>query len=175
MGSIANAIVPVGNLSKMYAEMLLKDVTPAIFARFASPGGKVIQSNHPAFVYGHLAMYPHRVMDMLGLPKGATAIPEGWEGLFKAGVECRDDPSGTIYPKMETIVAFHTAAYAAAMKAIAEASDERLTAPNPAEGRMKEMFPTVGAVCNFIVGSHQMSHFGQVSAWRRCMGLGSAM
>jgi len=175
MGIIANTIVPAGNLSKMYAEMLLKDVTPATFARFASPGGKVVQSNHPAFVYGHLAMYPHRVMDMLGLPKGATAVPEGWEGLFKAGVECRDDPSGTIYPKMETIVAFYTAAYAAAMKAIAEASDEQLTAPNPAEGRMKEMFPTVGAVCNFIVASHQMSHFGQVSAWRRFMGLGSAM
>jgi len=175
MGSIANAIVPAGNLSKMYSEMMLKDVTPTMFARFASPGGKVIQSNHAAFVYGHLAMYPHRVMDMLGLPKGVTAVPEGWEGLFKAGVECKDDPAGNIYPSMEKIVAFHKAASETALAAIAEASDGQLAAPNPGEGRMKEMFPTVGAVCSFIVAAHPMSHFGQVSAWRRCMGLGSAM
>ena len=175
MGSIANAIIPAGNLSKMYAEMMLKDVTPAMFARFASPGGKVIQSNHAAFVFGHLAMYPHRIFDMLGQPKGATTPPEGWEALFKAGVECKDDPTGTIYPSMEKIVSFHKAAYDAALTAVAAASDEQLMKPNPAEGRMKEMFPTVGAVCNFILAAHPMSHYGQVSAWRRCFGLGSAM
>lgn len=175
MGHIANAIVPSGNLSLRYAEMLLKDVKPADFARFPSPGGKTIQTNHPAFVYGHLAMYPQRAMDMLGVSRGVTATPPAWEGLFKAGVECRDDPSGTIYPSMETLVSFHKAAYEAAVKAISEASDAQLSAANPVEGRMKEMFPTVGAMCSFIIAAHPMSHYGQVSAWRRCMGLGSAM
>jgi hypothetical protein len=175
MGSIASAIVPAGNLSLRYAEMLLKDVKAADFARFPSPGGKVIQTNHPAFVYGHLAMYPQRAMEMLGLPKGVTATPAEWEGLFKAGVECKDDPSGTIYPPMEKIASFHKAAYETVVKAISEASDAQLSAPNPTEGRMKEMFPTVGAVCSFIIAAHPMSHYGQVSAWRRCFGLGSAM
>lgn len=175
MGNIADAILPSGNLSLRYAEMLLKDVKASDFAKFPSVGGKTVQTNHPAFVYGHLAMYPHRAMEMLGKPKGVTTPPEGWEALFKAGAECKDDPQGTIYPAMEKIVSFHKAAYEAAMAAIAEASDAQLSAPNPGEGRMKEMFPTVGALCSFIVAAHTMSHYGQVSAWRRCMGLGSAM
>ena len=45
---------------------------------------------------------------------------------------------------------------------------------NPAEGRMKELFPTIGAVSAFLLSGHQMSHFGQISAWRRFVGLGSA-
>lgn len=175
MSSIANAIVPAGNLSLRYAEMLLKDVKAADFARFPAPGGKAIRTNHPAFVWGHLSMYPQRVMDMLGLPRGVTATPETWEGLFKAGVECRDDAGGTIYPPMEQLVSFHKAAYEAAIAAVTAASDAHLTAPNPNEGRMKELFPTVGAMVNFVLGAHPMSHYGQVSAWRRCMGLGSAM
>ncbi|MBX3401835.1 MAG: DinB family protein [Phycisphaeraceae bacterium] len=175
MGSIANAIVPAGNLSLRYAEMLLKDIRPADFARFPAPGGKPVHTNHPAFVYGHLAMYPQRVLEMLGQPKGLTATPADWDGLFKAGVECKDDPNGTSYPTMEKLVSFHRAAYEAALAAVSSASDAQLSAPNPGEGRMKEMFPTVGAVCNFIVAAHPMSHYGQVSAWRRCMGLGSAM
>jgi hypothetical protein len=175
MGSIADAIVPAGNLSLRYAEMLLKDVKAADFARFPSVGGVTVQTNHPAFVYGHLAVYPHRVMEMLGVPKGVTAVPEGWEALFKAGVECRDDAAGTVYPAMERLVSFHKAAYEAAIAAVAGASDAQLAAANPGEGRMKEMFPTVGAVCSFIIAAHPMSHYGQVSAWRRCVGLGSAM
>jgi len=175
LGNIANSIVPAGSMSLRYGEMLLKDVTPAAFARFPSPGGKVIQTNHPAFVFGHLAIYPHRLMTMLGRPVGVTAPPEGWEALFKAGVECRDDPQGTIYPPMAKVVEFHKGAYEAAIALIAAATDEELTQPNPGEGRMKEMFPTIGALANFLLGSHVMSHYGQVSAWRRCMGLGSAM
>jgi hypothetical protein len=112
---------------------------------------------------------------MLGRPRGAAATPAEWEALFKAGVECKDDPGGTIYPPMEKLVAFHKAAYEAALAAISEAGDAQLSAPNPADGRMKEMFPTIGAMCNFVVAAHTMSHYGQVSAWRRCMGLGSAM
>ncbi len=175
MGNIASAIVPSGNLSQAYAERLLNGIDNATFARFPAPGGKIIQTNHPAFVFGHLAMYPCRVMDMLGLPRGVTAPPDLWEGLFKAGVECRDDPNGTIYPVMQRIVSFHKAGYEAAIEAIKSATDEQLAAPNPGEGRMKELFPTVGALCGFILGAHPMSHYGQVSAWRRCMGLGSAM
>lgn len=175
MGNISNAILPAGQLSHRYAEMLLKDVKPSDFARFPAPGGKVIQTNHPAFIYGHLAMYPQRVLEMLGQPKGAAATPAEWDGLFKAGVECKDDPSGTLYPSMEKIVSFHKSAYDAALAAIAGASDAQLSAPNPGEGRMKEMFPTVGALCSFVVAAHPMSHYGQMSAWRRCMGLGSAM
>jgi hypothetical protein len=45
---------------------------------------------------------------------------------------------------------------------------------NPAEGRMKELFPTIGSVQAFYCGGHMMMHLGQASAWRRMEGLGAA-
>jgi hypothetical protein len=39
---------------------------------------------------------------------------------------------------------------------------------------MTERFPTLGSVHAFYCGGHIMMHLGQMSAWRRMMGLGSA-
>ena len=36
------------------------------------------------------------------------------------------------------------------------------------------MFPTVGAAINFYLTGHVMMHAGQISAWRRCMGMPAA-
>jgi hypothetical protein len=38
----------------------------------------------------------------------------------------------------------------------------------------RERFGTVGAFLTYILLAHPQSHLGQVSAWRRCMGLGPA-
>ena len=46
-----------------------------------------------------------------------------------------------------------------------------VAAPNPAEGRMRELFPTLGSVHCFYAGGHMMSHLGQFSAWRRMEGM----
>jgi hypothetical protein len=37
------------------------------------------------------------------------------------------------------------------------------------------MCPTIGAVANFLLSAHHMMHLGQVSAWRRAVGLGSVL
>ncbi|MEY4102879.1 MAG: hypothetical protein RL461_81, partial [Planctomycetota bacterium] len=44
-----------------------------------------------------------------------------------------------------------------------------------AEGVFKERFPVLGQAVLFLCNNHQMMHLGQISAWRRVMGLGSAM
>jgi hypothetical protein len=36
------------------------------------------------------------------------------------------------------------------------------------------MFPTIGGAVNFLLVGHVQMHLGQVSTWRRVMGLGSA-
>jgi hypothetical protein len=35
-------------------------------------------------------------------------------------------------------------------------------------------WPCIGAAFNFLLSGHVMVHMGQVSAWRRCMGLPAA-
>ena len=173
MGQTANMILTGVGVSKRYAESMLKDVTPEKFARLGAPGGATVESNHAAFVYGHLSLYFPRVLSMLGQP--AFSHPPMFEELFTAGKPCVDDAKGTHYPSMEAILAHFNAGMEAATDAITRASDADLGKPNPAEGRMKEMFPTIGDAINFLMNSHVMWHLGQVSGWRRMMGLGSAM
>lgn len=174
MNTIGATIAPAGQLALLYAERLLKGIAPGDFARFARPGGAPVASNHPAFIVGHLGLYPAQVLRLLGEPPGPAAVPEGWEALFKNGVECRDDAEGTIYPKMEPLTRWFFGGYRAALAALAQADDAVLRGPNPAEGRMRELLPTVGAVLAFYVAGHTQSHLGQLSAWRRMMGLPAA-
>lgn len=174
MGQIGQMIAASASRTPLYAERLIKDISPAAFARLARPGGVVVQSNHPAFILGHLSLYPALVLSQLGRPAGDAAPPPSYEPLFKAGATCQDDPDGRIYPAMSELVPFFFRSTQVAMNAVAEASDEQLLAPNPAEGRSRELCPTIGAVIGFYLNGHAMSHLGQLSAWRRMMGLPAA-
>ena len=98
MESLATAILDQSATAFGYAEGLVKDVTPQMFAR--KPEGKngIIDTNHPAFCFGHLAIYPARICQLAGIEDHGIVAPEGYEELFAAGKECRDDPDASIYP-----------------------------------------------------------------------------
>lgn len=173
MSLIARSIVDASTRCISNGEGLLKGITPAMFARFPSPGGKAITTNHPAFVYGHLALYPAKFMENAGRDPKPVAMPEAYTQLFNAGVECKDDAAGTIYPPMEEIVANFKKAHTDLFKVIAEMTDADFAKP-PAHERSRAFMPTMAALTSFYFTGHTMLHLGQVSAWRRCMGLGPA-
>lgn len=175
MNSIGKTIAAAGQFSVRYGEGLLKGVSAERFARKPSPGGITIDCNHPAWVYGHLAGYTSRMCEVMGLALGPTVKPAGWDELFKNGSPCLDDPAGTIYPRMETITRHYLDGYSYLLSKLPEVGDDVFAKPNPSGGRMAEMLPTVGALVAFLMTGHPMSHLGQVSTWRRCVGLGSAM
>lgn len=174
MATYGEMIASAAALTTMYAERLIQGVKAEDFARFARPGGVAVQSNHPAFILGHLSLYPRRVLEHLGQTAGVATYPATWDGLFQNGVECRDDPRGDIYPPMAEISRFFFDGYRAAAEVIRVARDAQLSAPNPAEGRMRELFPTLGAMLAFYLCGHPQVHLGQFSAWRRMMGLPAA-
>ncbi len=175
MGEYAETLVRGGRVSLWMAEQILKDVKPETFARKPNFGGKVIDTNHPAFVYGHLATYPSKWLSAIGPDASIAAAPAKFDELFAAGKPCLDDPTGTIYPPMKEITDAFFATHKAALEVLGTTDDAKLHATNPREGRMKEMFPTVGGMLMFYMTSHMMMHLGQASAWRRCFGLGSVM
>ena len=175
MGLTADIIARGGNLGRIYAETLLKDVKASDFARKPNINGKVIDCNHPAWCYGHLSLYPARALALLDLADRAVPNPAGFEDLFKAGTPSTDDPAGSNFPPMETITRHYFAAYDRALSLMPEVRDDVFARPNPAEGRWKELFPTVGGAVNFLFTGHPQMHLGQISTWRRCMGLPSAM
>ncbi len=150
-----------------YAEVLAKDIPAEKFGQAVIPG-----CNHPAFVFGHLSLYPARVFTMLGR-SDLIVEKKGWPELFQAGVACAADDGR--YPKKDEILAHFFQGYRSVVDTLGTTTEQALAKPNPIEGRMREIFPTVGIAVNFLCNNHIMMHLGQVSAWRRAAGLPAAM
>lgn len=170
--SLGNVIADSLQVSLGYAERLLKDVPAERFARFAAPGGVVVASNHPAFIYGHLSLYAPKILQQIGHP--APRVPDYFEPRFSKDATCVDDVDGDLFPARDEVVDFFLEGHRMVMGALRSTGDATFTQPNPAEGRMKELFPTIGSVHTFYCGGHMMMHLGQMSAWRRMEGLGAA-
>lgn len=150
-----------------YAHALLDPIPDPVFAHLAHP-----EINHPAFVVGHLALYLDKCLDLLGRSELAVPYPFD-EATFKDGAPCVEQDGR--YPAKDELLEYFFNHSATVLKAVAETPAERFAMENPMEGRMKEFFPTIGVAINFLLNNHVMMHLGQVSAWRRLMGLGSAM
>ncbi len=170
--SLGNIIADSMKVSVSYAERLLTDVPADRAARFPSPGGVVVASNHAAFIYGHLSLYAPKILHQIGHP--APSVPEEFELRFSKNATCLDDVDGDLYPAFDEIVAFFLEGHRMTMGALRSTPDAIFDQGNPAEGRMKDLFPTIGSAQAFYCGGHMMMHLGQMSAWRRMMGLGPA-
>lgn len=165
---IAQTIIPGAKRSHGYAQTLLAGIDP----KAASSFPKGVKTNHPTFVFGHLAIYPDRVFKLLGRDDLARTDAR-YEEVFSPYVECEDDPHGARYPSFDEVSKRYLERTEALINFLETAGDDVLGAANP--GPMKEMFPTIGAQVAFMLQSHTMMHLGQVSAWRRIMGLGESM
>lgn len=166
--SLASQLVlPGAELALGYTDALLKGIEDAQFSHMPRP-----DINSPAFNIGHLSVYGDRMCAMLGRNDLVTPMPYDAE-LFKAGAPCVDEPGR--YPGKSTLVETFLARQRNAIEAMRSADDAALLAENPAEGRFKELFPTVGSAVSFLLVGHVTMHLGQISVWRRVMGLGSAM
>ena len=178
MAQYLDLMLATAQRARGYTEKLLVGIRPDQAARkpkFESDGAPtIVDTNHPSFVIGHLGLYLARIMTVTGLDATKVAAPKGWDELFKAGVACHDDPHGTIYPKFEVLTAHYFAATDATLEALKGLDDAILLQPTPDE-KARQHFAQIGGVLNFLLNNHVMMHMGQVSAWRRCMGLPSAM
>ena len=154
-----------------YTDRLLKDVSAQQFARQARPGGQAVHANHPAFVLGHLSLYGPRIVEQLGGDAASVALDAAYVALFTRDAPCRDDSEGTIYPTMQQLTDTYYRGYRAAIEVLHRADDAKFLEENPATGPVKQAFPTKGALHAFLCGGHMMVHLGQISVWRRMMGM----
>lgn len=169
MGSIAATLTPTLVMTLRFADALVKDIPASEFGRV--PQG--VRMNSPAFCFGHNTVYAERMLELVGRADLAR-VDQAWVDLFSHGKECVDDPKGTVYPPMAEIMDRFRARHAVVLETLPSVGDDVLMRTNPNE-KMREWLPTVGAMVAFLVGGHPMSHLGQVSAWRRIKGFGSAM
>ena len=124
--------------------------------------------NHPAWLLGHLAATSNQLAKMLGLE---STFPGAWGDTFKSG----GTPSGDAadFASKEDLLAELATQHERVAELLATADPTLFDREHPNEGARKR-FPTVGDYAVFLITSHEGSHLGQITAWRRAMGLGSA-
>ena len=146
-----------------YQFNLDRDLSDAQMTR--QPHGVV---NHPAWLVGHLAATSNQLAKMLGLE---STFPAAWGDTFKSGGTPSGDPAD--FPSKDELLAELAAQHERVAQAIESADPATFEREHPNEGARKR-FPTVGDYAVFLITSHEGNHLGQITAWRRAMGLGSA-
>jgi uncharacterized damage-inducible protein DinB len=163
MHPLAHAVLITWRRNGAYAQRLVADLAPAQFLAQPVPG-RVL--NHPAWVLSHLNVYAPICSAMIrGEPFDDPAPhPHGQKSAPLA------DPGDYAAPGelVSTYRALHDAAQAALEQSVAD----DLARPNPI-ARWREVHPTVGDMLVTLMVKHESGHLGQLSAWRRAMGLPS--
>lgn len=164
--NFGSIIAPPLRMTLGYADKLVQSIPADKFSHMPRA-----DLNSPAFCVGHLALYASRVAEMLG-NNDLGAPPAGYEDLFKNGAPCVDRAG--FYPAKEALVAECMKGWSKVADILPGVDDATFAKPNPIP-QMAERLPTIGAMVSFMCLAHNMMHLGQISAWRRVMGLGSAM
>lgn len=129
--------------------------------------------NHPAFTLGHLATGSALLAEDLG---GVFQVPDGWDELFLRkgpGDPRLPNPDLILYPDKQALLRELQKQHEA-VKGLLLSKDEK-TLNSDISWRYKKYFPTIFDLVNFMCISHESMHLGQLSAWRRAMGLPSAL
>lgn len=150
-----------------YADGLAKDIPADKFAFKPHP-----TINHPAWCMGHLALYPDRAFGGLLGRTDLVHANEKFTKLFEPGSKCLDDAS--IYPSKDEIMKELRDRHAVMLDYLATVDDEVFQRPTAHE-RYAARFPQIGCALHFLFANHIMMHLGQISSWRRCIGLPSVM
>jgi hypothetical protein len=171
MGQFGAMIADAASVSQRYAKRLLVGIPVDRFARFAAPGKQMIESNHPAFILGHLSLYPINVLELLAVDTTPVQPSNRFTALFSKDAKCQDDAHGIVYPSMQEVSGVFFKTYEVALTAMRDASDSQLSVENPVDTPLKQVCPTLGSMLAFYLTGHVAMHLGQLSTWRRMEGM----
>jgi DinB superfamily len=152
--------VQVNQFLLQYGRLLVGDLADERLAEQPAAG-----VNHPAWILGHLAWAADGTVEKLG---GKKALPAEWQELFKAG----SNPAVTrrTYPSKDDLLRALDQSYQQLRQMAAAATPEQLARPT-ANPRAKDTLPTFKEFLCFLLTGHVGIHFGQLSSWRRMIGL----
>jgi DinB superfamily len=162
-----DAILRTYDFNLNYARMLVEDVPEEKMADQPAANGHAVP-NHAAWVIGHIAFSGNFFGGMLLGAK--PACPPEWKELFGNGSKPVTDRAR--YPDKATLLKALEQMHANVADAYRNADEATLAKPTPVEG-LAGPFPTVGELVAFGLTAHDATHLGQLSAWRRAMGLPS--
>ena len=159
-----NAIVSAYQFQRQYLALLVEDI-PEEKMTF-QPAGIV---NHPAWQLAHLAVVQDRLVQILG---GNTRLDPDWEKRFGRG--STPAPAGTPHPTRADLLGIIDERRGEFVRLFSRLSAEDLAKPPGVPG-IRPLFTTLGMFLTFVMMSHESTHLGQLSVWRRAMGMPEAL
>jgi hypothetical protein len=154
--------IPIYGFHLTYAGKLVADLNDDQMC--AQPvAGRVM--NHAAFTLGHLAWASDAAIRYLGSEPQLS----DWKDLVGMGSQPQADRSK--YPLKDALLKALDGAHSRLVAALPKATAEIMAQPAPE--RMRGRFPTVGHLLLGLMTAHEATHLGQLSAWRRALGLPS--
>lgn len=166
---IKASIIRQYDFNLAYAKILVADLSPRQMTMTPVDG----LENHPSFTLGHLVSASAMVAEDLG---AAPEISAGWHDLFSRngpGDPRRPDPDKSKYPDKETLLLELNGQHEKVKKLLQQADDRQLA--REIKWRFGYLMPTLLDVVIFFCINHEAMHLGQLSAWRRAMGLPPAL
>lgn len=173
MSEFKKLISPGLDSLNKYILRLTDDIEESQFSSFPrTKSGEIINIIHPAFCIGHLATYPKKIFSLLDLDPASLSVPNSYYELFLKGKDCKDDQDNSYYPLKEELLDNYFKGMDIALKSLDNIKIDFLLTENPLEAA-RERFPTRGAFITYLFSAHISGHLGQISSWRRCMGMNS--
>lgn len=158
-----------------YAKGLVEDISAEQCTESMGPG----LENHPAWTIGHLVTGSDLLAFDLGLERD---LPVGWQDLFERqgpGDPRLPNADRSVYPPMEALILELERQHARVedqwRKMLAEDAEAGQRLEAPLDWRYCKSLPTLSDAVVFLAVSHESMHLGQLAAWRRAVGLPSAL
>ncbi len=152
--------VQVNTFLVQYARTLLADIPDARLAEQPQPG-----VNHPAWILGHLTLVADNVLGRLG---GTKVLTADWGPRY--GMGSKPSTNRGDYPSKEEMLRAFEERHQQLRQTASSATAQQLAVENP-NPRMRENLPTLQQLVAFILTGHVGVHLGQLTTWRRLIGL----
>lgn len=164
MNPLASAVLISWRRNAAYGERLAADLLAERFIAQPHALAPGVRLNHPAWVFSHLNLY---AAVAVCLCRGET-FDDPADHRYGQRSDPLNDPGA--YETKDALLAAWRDLHAAGEAALLSATPERTSGGNPVE-RWRTLHPTVGDMLVTLMVKHEAAHLGQLSAWRRAMGL----
>ena len=157
-GTLGGLLLRSWAQQRKYAGRLVADLSDEDMIRQPIAG---VVMNHPAWIIGHLSAYPPALSAMLRGQKPNDPKDHSYgRGTTPAG-----DVSA-YPPKAEHVTTYFRLHDELATTLESPEATGRL-GDQIGVPRWRERFPTVAHACVYLMTTHEATHLGQLSAWRR--------
>lgn len=156
-----HAIRTVWEANGRYGLALVADLRDDQMTAQPVPG---VTMNHASWVLAHLNVYAPIASAMLR----REPFDDPADHRYGRKSKVINDPRE--YPAMSQLVSDYAMLHADTLAALDEADDAVFGEPTPLE-RWRNAQPRVGDMLVSLMVKHESTHLGQLSAWRRALGL----